>query len=275
MVKTIGGEGLDDAHNHLQDPLLAGRWPEVREALAAVPVRRAAVNGTCEADWPAVERLAADCPWVHPSFGLHPWKVKERSGGWLRRLRALLERHPGVGVGEIGLDRWIEGHDLEEQAAVFRSQLELASELERPATLHCLRAWGRMREEVDKGPRPRPGLLLHAYGGPAEMVESFVAAGAYFSFNAAFLEPRKERTREAFTAVPLDRLLIETDAPAMPPPEALDRWGWRDPASGRRVNHPASLGLALESLARIRKMDTKELARVLRDNFSSLFGAGG
>ena len=139
-----------------------------------------------------------------------------------------MESHPNAGVGEIGLDRWIEGHDPKVQSEVFLPQLALAAELNRPATIHCLRAWGALDELLRTHPLPKRGFLLHAYGGPQEMVAGFAKLGGYFSFNAYFLHERKARQREVFRHIPADRLLVETDAPDMRPPDELTAFPLRD-----------------------------------------------
>src|SRR5438477_18936 len=86
-----------------------------RLCLPRLGVGRAVVNGTREDDWPAVAALAAAQPWVLPSFCLHPWYAPKRTANWLDGLRQQLDAHPRAGVGEIGLDRWIKGHDLTDQ----------------------------------------------------------------------------------------------------------------------------------------------------------------
>ena len=256
-----------DAHNHLHDSRLAPHLPAI---LAAFGVERAVVNGTREEDWPAVAALASEHAWVLPSFGLHPWHVGHRSDGWLATLARQLDAHPRAGVGEIGLDRWIEGHDIEDQSEVFRAQLALAAERDRPATLHCLRAWGALWEIVRTHPLPARGFLLHAYGGPGEMVRGFVERGGYFSFNAYFLHERKAAQREVFAHLPADRILIETDAPDLAPPDGRNRHPLRD-AEGRALNHPANLALAYTALAELRGVPVEALSAQVADNFARLF----
>jgi TatD DNase family protein len=262
---------LYDAHNHLHDLRLAAHHQEILPALAGLGIRRAVVNGTCPADWDAVAALAREHAWVLPSFGLHPWYVAERTSGWLETLRSLLSAFPRAGVGEIGLDRWIEGHDDEAQAEVFTAQLALATELNRPVTIHCLRAWGALAEILRDHPLPARGFLIHAYGGSAEMMREFAQLGGYFSFNAYFLHERKATQRAVFQAVPADRLLIETDAPSMAPPDDQIRHPLMDD-SGEPLNHPANLELAYTALAGIRGVSVDALARTVESNFTTLFG---
>jgi TatD DNase family protein len=120
--------------------------------------------------------------------------------------------------------------------------------------------------------RPARGFLLHSYGGPKEMVASLAKLGAYFSFPGYFMHERKARQREAFAVVPLDRLLIETDAPDQLLPEAENRFPLHD-AEGKPLNHPANLGRIYEFVAGQRGMKVETLAAQLEENFQRLFGS--
>jgi TatD DNase family protein len=258
-----------DAHNHLHDARLDPWREDLLRELPALGVRRAVVNGTRESDWAAVSALAAKVPWIRPSFGLHPWYVKERSAEWRTELVAQLDAHPGCGVGEIGLDRWIEGHDPAVQAECFEAQLELAAERNLPATIHCLRAWGALWDVLREGAVPARGFLLHAYGGPAEMAPGFAARGAYFSFSTSFLHERKAAQRAVFAALPAERILVETDAPDLAPPA-----GYHELPGGRErpLNHPANIEHAYAALARIRGVNVERLGELVAENFARWFG---
>src|SRR5262245_59352377 len=128
---------LFDAHNHLQDDRLAPHLGNILDALPKSGVIRMVVNGSCESDWPQVLELARRSPLVIPSFGYHPWYVKERSPKWKEVLVRHLDSVPSA-VGEIGLDKWIKDHDLAQQEEAFIWQLELATERNLPVSIHCL-----------------------------------------------------------------------------------------------------------------------------------------
>ena len=258
-----------DAHNHLQDEWLAPHLPGVLAALEALGIAGAVVNGTMDGDWEGVARLARDRAWVIPSYGVHPWRIKERTPDWEEQLRARLDT--GGAVGEIGLDRWKEGYDFEDQQAVFRAQLRMAAGRNLPATIHCLRAWGALWDIIRTEPVPECGFLLHAYGGPVEMIGGFAGRGAYFSFSGSFLAANRQAKRDAFREMPPDRLLVETDAPAMPPPLELIRYPLPD-AEGEPVNHPGNIAVACEGLAKLRGMDNREMEQIVGENFRRLFG---
>lgn len=225
-----------DAHNHLQDVRFDAIRDRVIAGMRDAGVRRCVVNGTCADDWPAVAELAGQHPdLVIPSFGLHPWR--KPSHGWLEQLAGLLDTVPGACVGECGLDRWMEHCDAGLQEEVFLAQLRLAADRDLPLSIHCLKAWGRLVELLESNPLPKRGFLLHSYGGPQELVARLARLGAYFSFSGYFLHARKQKVREAFRKVPPDRLLFETDAPDMLPPETAVS----HPLDGN-LNHPGNLG---------------------------------
>lgn len=258
---------LYDAHNHLQAERFGGRQAEL---LAECPdVARMVVNGCSEEDWPAVAALAEAHLQVLPSFGYHPWCVHERASGWEAELNWLLDTYPAA-VGEIGLDRWKEGLEYEGQEEVFVAQLRIASERNLPASIHCLKAWGRMLELLQEGPVPERGFLLHSYGGSTEMIPAFAALGAYFSFPGYFLRDAKGRHREAFKTVPPDRLLIETDAPDQRLPDPLNKHPLNDP-EGEPVNHPANLHAVYQGVAEFAEEPIESLASRVEDNFHRLF----
>lgn len=257
---------LIDCHLHLQDPALRAALPRLLAEAADAGIQRFICNGTTEADWPVVIQIAQAYPGVVPCFGLHPWFIAGRSADWLVVLQRLLEAHPAAAVGEIGLDRWIEPRNEPDQEAVFRGQLDLARRLHRPVMIHCLRAWGWLMD-VLRSEAPLPaGMLIHAYGGPAELIAPLAKMNAWFSFAGNVFEPRRQKAREALLAVPLDRLLIETDAPDMlPPPE------YRPHPLGPH-NHPANLRAILGGIAALRGLDEAALAEIIWGNAHRLLG---
>ena len=277
---------LHDAHNHLQDEWLAPHLDRIAEAAASLPITTMVVNGTNEADWPRVSELSRRYPFVRPSYGLHPWDAGNRSPDWLDTLRARLAAEPHAAVGEIGLDRWMTDSarpddprlaglhraPLAEQSEVFLAQLALASTENRPATIHCLQAFGALDELLHAHAVPERGFLLHAYGGPAEMVNRYAERGAYFSFNGYFLDPRHAKHQETYKRIPLDRLLVETDAPAMPLPQVWRTYKLPPAPDGSPVNHPGNIDAAYTALASLRGMPLRELIEQVDANFRRLFG---
>jgi len=263
---------LYDAHNHLQDERFGGKQAELVAAAEAADVARMVVNGACEGDWAAVQELARKFPVVQPSFGYHPWYLHERTENWQMELARYLDSTPNAVVGEIGLDKWKPDLPYEGQEEVFVWQLRLAAKRNAVASIHCLQAWGPLFNLLRQIPRPEQGFLLHSYGGPAEMVRPLVKLGAFFSFPGYYLHERKERQREVFRHIPLECLLVETDAPDQGLPDSLNRHPMTDVATGKPINHPANLRAVYEGLAQILDLKLDELVNQVEANFQRLFG---
>ena len=177
------------------------------------------------------------------ALGLHPQALPDLpeadDDAHLERLDACLSRNVAVAVGECGLDGGVvDGAPMERQVRVFRAHLALARKHQLPLSVHCLRAHPALLE-VLKEERPVPGLLLHSYSGGAALVKEYAALGCHFSFAGPVTWERARKPLEAASAVSLDRLMVETDAPDQTPV----------PHRGGRCE-PAYLFLVLEALAR-------------------------
>jgi TatD DNase family protein len=252
--------GWTDAHNHLQDPRLGDPGPVIA-SMRAAGVECCVVNATREADWAAVEALALAYPdFVVPAFGIHPWQAHTAADGWRDRLEGLLERHPQSSIGECGLDQWVRFPALEIQRPVFLDQLRLARDTGRPVTVHCLKAWGALFDCFAEVP-PTAGFLMHSFGGSIEVARRLLPLGAYFSFSGYFLHERKAAVVEVFRQLPVERILMETDAPDMRPPDAFATH-----ALPGNLNHPANLPAIGHAFAAALAMTSAHLAELTRSN---------
>ncbi len=255
-----------DAHNHLQDPRLGDSAPVIA-AMKMAGVERCVVNATSEEDWPAVEKLALDHPgFVFPAFGIHPWHAHTATDGWQDRLVKLLEKHPLASIGECGLDQWVSSPGIEIQRPVFSDQLRISREMNRPVTIHCLKAWGALFEAFAESPPP-PRFLMHSYGGSIETARRLIPLGAYFSVSGYFLHDRKSSALEVFRQLPQERILLETDAPDMLPPDA----SISHPLPEKR-NHPANISVIGEAVASKLGMKTDDFAALTAENARCCFG---
>jgi TatD DNase family protein len=255
-----------DSHNHLHDERLGAAEPLVR-AMRREGIISCVVNATQEADWPRVLQLAERYPdFVMPAFGVHPWLAHRVQSGWAERLRELLAECPPATIGECGLDDWVKSPPLAEQIPVFAAQLRIARQLNRPPTIHCLKAWNPLFEVFRTEPPP-DRFLMHSFGGSAELADRLVKLGAYFSFSGYFLRPRKSAVVEVFRRIPPDRILLESDAPDMLPPTAA----LRHPLPNGH-NHPANLAAIAAGLAEALGMEMAELSTLTLENHHRLFG---
>lgn len=258
---------LQDAHLHLQSPRLMAESDAIIKQAQDAGISQMVVNGTSPADWHAVSELARRYPEIIiPSFGLHPWKTPELVAGWQELLIEKLDAHPNACIGECGIDRWMTGLDKRTQQDVFVFQLKLASERNLPISIHILKAWGWLLEILQQTPTPARGFMLHSFGGSTEIAQQLAKYGAYFSFSGYFLHQRKAGVQDTFRTIPLERILIETDAPDMLPPSK-----WISHSLSNQANHPANLRMILEGLAEVRSENKETLAKQLELNFQHFF----
>lgn len=255
---------LFDCHNHIQDERLLPDLENVMQRARSAGVCRMAIKGCSEEDWTKVVGIVNRYPDAGMAFGLHPWFTGGRSAHWLHRLRELLTGYPQASVGEIGIDHAVGNRDDADQERVFLAQLELAAELGRPVTIHCRRAWGRLLELLDGIDQCPSGMLIHCFGGSAEIAQELVRRGAFISFSGSITRPNNRKAGPAIRAVPDDRMLIETDAPDILPQGAAGP-----------LNEPAHLRLVLAKAAELRGVSGQELARITFENAERFFDRTG
>ncbi|MFA7369229.1 MAG: TatD family hydrolase [Kiritimatiellales bacterium] len=267
---------LFDAHCHLQDEALLLDIKNVMKRAESAGIARMACCGTSSKDWNEVLQLAAEYPQVIPMIGIHPWSVKGRDGSpsrpdgaarpavepylWkeeFQSLEKLLREHPEAGIGETGLDWQERFTNRAEQEASFAAHLDLARALNRPVAVHCVQAWGRLIEILRGHPAPR--VLLHAFGGAAELIPELVELNCRFSFCGSVTNPNAKRVRAVAVAVPEDRLLIETDSPDFTPS------GCSPP------NEPANLVTVARAVAELRGGSVEDLAALTFANAGHFF----
>lgn len=264
---------LFDAHCHLQDPRILDKAPQLIASAIDSGVVRFAVNGVSEQDWPLVKQMSeSHHPHIIPCFGLHPWFVADKTPNWLQTLKQCFESTPSAAVGEIGLDKGKKMGDFADQVHVFTQQLELAKQLKRPASIHCVRAFGDLLEIMKSvGPFPE-GFLLHSYLGSAEMVPQFASLGGYFSFSGFLMSMEANKAKKMLKTVPFDRILLETDAPdALPKSPKESQESLRVVEGDASLNHPANIHNVLVYVASLLEMDEQQVAEASYENAVRLF----
>lgn len=253
---------LVDTHCHLNHPPLCHDTGGVLERAAAAGIGRVVAPAYDEASWTALLALA-DRPGVSVAFGLHPWLAHEAAGGeavrgLVTRLAGLCERRRPVAIGEIGLDTKISASGLAEQSPLLERQLELAVDLDLPVILHCRGAFPELLAAIARhGGRLRG--VLHAFSRGPELAERFVAAGLHIALGGAATRAGARQVRAAVRGIPADRLVLETDAPAIGlqdvPPDQTE------PRHVREVATAVALlrGEAIESVAAATTANARDL----------------
>jgi TatD DNase family protein len=221
---------------------------------------------------PAVERTAFDATreickqfagCCAPAYGIHPMYVDRAQPQDIEALRGYLAQPATVAVGEIGLDFFIEPHDRARQEYFFTEQLKLAREFDLPVLLHIRRAQDSILKLLRLN-KVRGGIA-HAFSGSHQQAEEFIRLGFRLGFGGAMTHSRATRLRELAVTLPLESIVLETDAPDIPPSFLKNG----------EPNKPEYLPRIAETLAELRGMPLEEIARITTDNaIAALPGLG-
>jgi TatD DNase family protein len=244
---------LVDSHCHLDAAEFEGDRPAVLAAAPAAGVGCFLVPGVELASFPGLGALAAAEADVAPAYGIHPLYVPRARDQDLEALETWLARPETVAVGEIGLDGFVPELPRERLERFCDRQLQLAAGFGLPVILHVRRAV----EEIIRLLRRRavPGGIAHAFNGSRQQAETLMAMGFALGFGGAMSFAGSRRIRELAATLPLEAIVLETDAPDIPP-----EWG-----QGRR-NEPRNLARYAAILAGLRGIPEEEVAAATTAN---------
>lgn len=261
---------ITDTHCHLDASPLAESVGVALARARAVGVGRVVVPGVRPSAWEALVSLRDRHEGVVSiAIGIHPqclpeMDASERDDG-LEALASRARAAGAIAIGECGLDgATAKEHrvSLEAQAAIVRRHVEVADALQLPLVVHTQDAMGASLALFESlGPR-RHGAVLHAFGGPPELVARWARLGFWFGIGPSITWPRARRPKDAARAVPLDRVLVETDAP--------DTYVH---ASASRSGEPCEARVVLEALAALREIEPAVLEATIADNERRAFPA--
>lgn len=214
--------------------------------------------GSTWAETPAVLAVADRYPRVYAAVGIHPHEADSWGAESYERLERLAQHPKVLAIGETGLDHYYEHGSREAQRRAFAEQIRLARALDLPLIVHTRDAEAETLAVLrDEGPHHG---VIHCFTGSLELAEAALALGFHVSFSGVVTFKRSEELREVARRVPLERMLIETDAPYLAPP----------PHRGKR-NEPAYVVKIAEQLAELHGIEVGEIARITTDNALRLF----
>lgn len=197
---------------------------------------------------------------IYAAIGVHPHSASEMTEKTLDELREMSKEDKVIAIGEIGLDYYYDNSPRDIQRKWFREQLELAKELDLPVIIHSRDA---TKETYDIIKEVQDGTLrgvLHCFSGSVEVAMEYIKLGFYISIGGTVTFKNARVVREVAEAVPLDKLLIETDCPYLTP----------EPYRGKR-NEPMFVKYVAEKIAEIRGISVEELAKFTNKNTKELF----
>lgn len=254
---------LIDTHCHLDFDHFDEDRSQVIDRAAAAGVRRIIVPATDLANCLAVIKLAEGYTNVFVAVGVHPTSSAAWQDSWIKTLRDFAGHEKVIAIGEIGLDYYWDRSPKEVQHRVLSQQLALAAELELPVIIHNRESSAdvlRLLAESPLNGRLHPGVL-HSFSGDWETAAAALNMGYYLGFTGPVTFKKAGDLRRIAAQVPLNRLLVETDAPFLAP----------QPYRGKR-NEPAYVTYIAERLASLFSVDVDVFARQTTENAARLFG---
>ncbi|MGX7233555.1 TatD family hydrolase [Enterococcus italicus] len=252
-----------DTHTHLNTEQFQADIPETIARATDLGVTEMAVVGF---DTPTIAKslaLSQKYDHIYSIIGWHPTEAGSYTNEIEQDLREKLTGPKIVGLGEIGLDYYWMEDPKEVQESVFRRQIALAKEVNLPISIHTRDAMEDTYRILKEEGVPARGGIMHSFSGDATWVEKFLALGMHLSFSGVVTFKKATAVQEAAQIVPLDRLLVETDAPYLAPV----------PYRGKR-NEPGYTRYVVEKIAELREMTVEQVAVQTTENAHRLFRIG-
>ncbi|MBI6943221.1 TatD family hydrolase [Pseudomonas putida] len=255
---------LIDTHTHLDFPDFDTDRPRLLANAAARGVERMVVLGVYQANFQRVWDLACADERLPAALGLHPVYLEQHRAEHLVALRGWLERlhqDPRLcAVGEFGLDYFLPELDKQRQQALFESQLQMACDFQLPSLLHVRRSHAQVIATLKRYKPARAGII-HAFAGSYEEAREYIKLGFKLGLGGAATWPQALRLRRTVKQLPLDSIVLETDAPDMPP----------SMFAGQR-NSPEHLPEIAQALAELAGIDLHQLSQATYRNTCDVFG---
>nr|WP_054757907.1 TatD family hydrolase [Liquorilactobacillus satsumensis] len=250
-----------DSHTHINAPEFADDIPDVIQRASALDVTAMLVIAYDADSTAKMRKLVADFPEIYGgAIGCHPEDAAAYDEKLERSFIYNLQQPKVCALGEIGLDYHCEvSHDL--QQSVFAQQLKLAQRLQVPVSIHNRDAFEDVYRILRAGEVWKTGGIMHSFNGDAAWAQKFLALGMSLSYSGVSTFKNAGDVREAFLATPLDKVLVETDAPYLAPV----------PYRGKR-NEPGYTRYTLEFLAQQRGLSAPELAQKTFENTKRILG---
>ena len=256
--------GLIDTHTHLDFPDFDADRPQLLARSRALGVGPMVVLGVYQRNWQRLWDLVQTDSQLYAAFGLHPVYLNEHRPGHLAELEQWLSRlagHPQLcAVGEIGLDYFLPELDRDGQQQLFEAQLKLAADAQLPALLHVRRSHAQVIATLKRF-RLQRGGIVHAFAGSREEAREYIKLGFKLGLGGAATWPQALRLRKVIVDLPLDAIVLETDAPDMAPAMYPNQ-----------RNSPQYLPDICQALAQVMGISPERLAEATTANACELFG---
>ena len=251
---------LIDSHCHLDFTVFSEERESVLQQAHQSGVSDIIIPAVVSEAWAELEKLCAadSCVKLHPAYGLHPMFMSSHETSDLIDLERQLSQSNAVAVGECGLDFFVEPHDQSQQLMYFTAQMDLAVQFQLPMIIHSRKSLDLVLKEI----RLRPGLrgVIHSFSGSYQQAKQLIDLGFYLGFGGPVTYTRANKLRHLVTELPLESLLLETDAPDQP-----------DSSHHGLRNQPSWLIDIANVIATLRDVEVGEVAKVTTQNSCDLF----
>ncbi|MFQ5429885.1 MAG: TatD family hydrolase [Phycisphaerae bacterium] len=251
---------LIDSHCHLTFDGLREQVDAVLDRARAAGIEACVTVATDLADAERALALSAEHEDVHVSAGIHPHAAGKVAAGWETALLRIVQREDLFAVGEIGLDYHYDFAPPADQARVFRRQLELAMQVDKPVVIHCREAQQDALSILSDFPGLR-GVVFHCFTGTIAEADELLNRGYWLSLTGVVTFRKSAELREVAKRLPADRLMVETDAPYLSP----------EPVRGVRPNEPAHVTHTAACIAHVRGLSAPALAALTVENTRRFF----
>ena len=249
---------ITDSHCHFDFEVLDAVREQAMQRARDLGIGLIIVPGVSKDNWSRVAAVCDRYTECYPAFGLHPYFIEQHREQDLQTLEQWLREQQPIAVGECGLDFFLKDLDSDRQMYFFQAQLELAQQFDLPVIIHARKS----TEQVIQCVKKFPGLrgMVHSYSGSFEQAEQLMKLGFYFSFGGAMTYERASRLRSVIERIPLQHLLLETDAPDQP--------GSRHHGE---VNEPAYIDEVIDKMTELLNIDRLQLIEQTTANARQLF----
>ncbi|MDD2700377.1 MAG: TatD family hydrolase [Sideroxydans sp.] len=247
-----------DTHCHLDAAEFGDTQADLVRAAQDAGVARIVVPSVTRGNFDVVRELCERFPSCSPAYGIHPMYTDDALPDDLTVLRDLLQQHRPVAIGEIGLDFFIDHFDRARQEYFFVEQLKLAKEFDLPVLLHIRRAQDVILKHLRQ--HKVRGGIAHAFNGSRQQADEFIKLGFKLGFGGAMTYSRATKLRELAATLPLDSIVLETDAPDIPP-DLLERG---------QPNKPEYLPRIAATLAALRDLPIEAIAAATSRNMEAI-----
>lgn len=265
---------LFDCHCHIHLKGLLKYQNEIKINNEKENIKKIMVCSTNLDDYKTLKSISSDNIFI--SLGIHPWYCKKDN--MLDEISILYQNlvdNPSYSVGEIGLDK-SKDIDMSLQQEYFEAQLDLAKDLNRCVSIHCVQCYGTLHDIIKSHLPLKNGILLHSFSGSIDVAKQFINefnkkdTPVYFSFSSIKKsDKKKEEMKEIIKIIPRNRLLIETDSPD----GVFDDMPYKDILENDVIlNQPANIITILKEISNILEISEEEVAKITYDNAMRLFG---